>query len=225
MRGAILSGMDWILYVASRTAMLATIALTIAGCGGGEPDAPRDGEVVSAASTATPPSGSEPGQDGAAANPEAAPEPALGEAGVVVDVQGLVAQPGVYRMPPGSRVHEAIRAAGGARRGAQLAGINRAAVLVDGQQVVVAAAAAAGAGAGAAADGSSSAGGAPGTRVSINAADVTALDALPGIGAITAQKIIDDREQSGPYASVDDLDRVPGIGPATIESLRDVVTT
>jgi competence protein ComEA len=64
-----------------------------------------------------------------------------------------------------------------------------------------------------------------GARVSINSADASALDALPGIGPVTAQHIVDERTRSGPYASIDDLDRVSGIGPATIEALRDVATT
>jgi competence protein ComEA len=114
-------------------------------------------------------------------------------------------------------VHEAIRAAGGVRRGANLGALNRAAVLVDGQQVLVPDAAPAAAGSEASSGGSAT--------VSINSADVDALDALPGIGPVTAQHIVDEREAAGPFARVDDLDRVSGIGPATIEALRDVVTT
>lgn len=143
--------------------------------------------------------------------------------GLVVDVAGVVRRPGVYRMPHGARVHDAIRAAGGARRGANLAALNRAAPLVDGQQVLVAAAETAGGPAGSPPAPAATAGAAP-APVSLNAADAAALDTLPGIGPVTAARIVAEREASGPFASVDDLDRVPGIGPATVEALRDVVT-
>lgn len=139
-------------------------------------------------------------------------EPVVAESGVLVDVSGQVRRPGVYRLKAGARVHEAIAAAGGIRPGAELSSINRAAVLVDGQQVAV----------GVRSDGSSTASAASGAAptVSINAGDAAALDALPGIGPVTAQRIVAEREANGPFASVDDLDRVPGIGPATIETLR-----
>jgi competence protein ComEA len=142
----------------------------------------------------------------------------VGEAGgVVVDVAGAVRRPGVYRMPAGARVHEAIEAAGGARAGADVSSLNRAAPLVDGQQVLV--------GAAAPEAGAPTAQAGVGSSISINAADATQLQELPGIGPVTAQAIVDEREAGGPYASVDDLDRVRGIGPATIESLREVATT
>jgi competence protein ComEA len=134
-----------------------------------------------------------------------------------VDVAGHVRRPGVYRLGAGARVHEAIAAAGGARPGADLTVLNRAAPLLDGQQVLVPRA-------GAGADATAPSGDASGT-VSINRADADALDQLPGIGPVTAERIVSEREQSGPFASIDDLDRVPGVGPATIESLRDVATT
>ncbi|MCW2925627.1 MAG: DNA-binding protein, partial [Thermoleophilia bacterium] len=143
------------------------------------------------------------------------------EGGVLVDVAGLVRRPGVYRLPAGARVHQALAAAGGVRPGADLTRINRAAAVVDGQQVVVspiAPVAPSGRGA------SAPAGVPTSGPVSLNSADVAALDALPGIGPVTAQHIVAEREKSGPFASVDDLDRVSGIGPATIEALREVVT-
>lgn len=153
---------------------------------------------------------------------EAAAQAPVGtDAGLVVDVAGAVRRPGVYRMQPGARVHEAIAAAGGARPGAALGMLNRAAVLVDGQQVVV------GAGGAPTSSGSAPAGTmkAAGDRVNLNTADEAQLDELPGIGEVTAAHIVASREESGPFTSVDDLDRVPGIGPATLESLRDAVTT
>jgi competence protein ComEA len=137
--------------------------------------------------------------------------------GPVVDVGGAVRRPGVYRMPAGSRVHEAIEAAGGLRAGAATDGINRAAVLVDGQQVVVGTA-------GHVEEDDAATGGSSAT-ISINQADESELDQLPGIGPITAAKIVAERDAGGPFTSLDDLDRVPGIGPTTIESLREVATT
>ncbi len=202
--------------------VLVLSALTIAGCGGGGAgDAQASGTTIpaqdEAARDASAPAGEQP----------VVPRAVSGGDALVVDVAGHVRVPGVDQLPAGSRVHEAIRAAGGARRGAQLALLNRAAPLVDGQQVLVAAPGPAGAGGAVSASGAGGAaagGGSGGTPVSLNSADVAALDALPGIGPVTAQAIIDERSAGGPYASVDDLDRVSGVGPATIERLRSAVT-
>ena len=143
--------------------------------------------------------------------------------GILVDVSGRVRRPGVYSLPSGSRVLDAIERAGGLRADANLATLNRAAKVVDGQQIIVAPRQVrqlAGPSPSAAADGGVGSSG----PVSINAADVAALDTLQGIGPITAQHIIDDRNHNGPFASIDDLDRVPGIGAATIDSIRTQVT-
>lgn len=184
-------------------ALLLTSVAALGGCGDVQP-----GQVVARGDAP------EPGPTTGA--PAALPKPADG--GVLVDVAGLVRRPGVYRLPAGARVHEAIAASGGTRRGAQLGVLNRAATLVDGQQVLVQAGEPIGT---AAASGSSAA-----TRtVSINTSDVAALDSLPGIGPVTAERIVAERTASGPFANIDDLDRVPGIGPATVEALRDVATT
>ena len=134
--------------------------------------------------------------------------------GLVVDVAGAVKRPGVYTVPRGDRVVDAIARAGGFTAHADRTAVNLAAPLVDGEQVVVA-----GAGAGGAA-GSSSASGAP---VSLNSATAEQLDALPGIGPVTAQKIIDYRAQHGPFTSVDGLDAIPGIGAARISELQGLV--
>lgn len=139
---------------------------------------------------------------------------------VTVDVAGGVRRPGVYELPAGARVLDAIARAGGTTPGAQLVSINRAAPLVDGQQVVVPEPGAVGT---AASPGATSPA-APAVPVSINSADVDALDQLPGIGPATAAQIVADRSSNGPFQSVDDLDRVPGVGPATVEALRDLVT-
>ncbi|MCW2956316.1 MAG: competence protein ComEA helix-hairpin-helix repeat protein, partial [Thermoleophilia bacterium] len=134
---------------------------------------------------------------------------------------GHVRRPGVYRLALGARVHRAIEAAGGARPGADLASINRAATVTDGQQVLVARMAPAGE---AAAPAGTSAAGATATKVSLSRASPHELDALPGIGPVTAERIVAERTANGPFADVDDLDRVPGIGPATVDQLRDLVT-
>jgi competence protein ComEA len=137
-----------------------------------------------------------------------------------VDVVGAVRRPGLYRLRDGSRIADAVAHAGGPTRRADLALVNLAAPVADGMQVVVPSRGAAAAGTGSAGAGA----GAPGSKVSLSSATVDQLDALPGIGPVTAQKIVDWRTSHGPFASVDALDEVPGIGPARIEQLRDLVT-
>lgn len=133
---------------------------------------------------------------------------------VVVDVAGAVRRPGVYRMPAGARVVDAIERAGGASGGALLEGINRAARLTDGQQVVVPERGPAETVAGTA--------GAAGEEgpISLGGATAEQLEAIDGIGPVTAGKIVEYRDQHGGLASVEQLDEVSGIGPATMESLR-----
>jgi competence protein ComEA len=142
---------------------------------------------------------------------------------LVVHVVGEVRRPGLYRLRDGARIADAVHRAGGALRDADLAAVNLAAPLVDGIQVFVPSRVVAGAvpPAGGAA---STGGGAAGALVSLSSATVDELDGLPGVGPITAQKIIDYRTEHGPFASVDDLDAVPGIGPTRIEQLRELVT-
>ncbi len=141
---------------------------------------------------------------------------------LVVHVVGEVRRPGLYRLRDGSRIADAVRRAGGALRGADLAAVNLAAPLVDGVQVLVPGKAAAN---GSPTGGSEGGGvGSTGGPVSLSSATLEDLDGLPGVGPITAQKILDYRTEHGPFASVDDLDAVPGIGPTRIEQLRDLVT-
>jgi competence protein ComEA len=146
---------------------------------------------------------------------------------VVVHVVGAVRHPGLYRLRDGSRVADAVRRAGGASRRADLGGLNLAAPLVDGAQILVPRRipVAAGAPAGSPSGPASVLGGsAPLQKVSLAAATAEQLDELPGVGPVTAQKILDYRAEHGFIRSVDDLDAVPGIGPARIEQLRDLVT-
>jgi competence protein ComEA len=135
---------------------------------------------------------------------------------VVVHVVGQVFKPGLYSLPDGSRVDDAISKAGGPKPKAALELVNLAAPVADGQQIIVpsrrqAAQVAAGVA------------GAPGGRVHLNSATLEQLDELPGIGPVTAQKILDYRSEHGAFGSVDELDAVPGIGPATLDELRDLV--
>jgi competence protein ComEA len=137
---------------------------------------------------------------------------------VVVHVVGQVYEPGLYSLPDGSRVDDAIKRAGGPKPRAALALVNLAAPVADGQQVVVpsnreAAQALAG----------GPVAGGVGGRVHLNSATLDQLDELPGIGPVTAQKILDYRSEHGAFGSVDELDAVPGIGPATLDELRDLV--
>jgi competence protein ComEA len=132
---------------------------------------------------------------------------------LVVDVTGAVARPGVYRLPAGSRVEDAVRRAGGASEKAELEAINRAARLADGQQVVVPERGPAGGVALAAGVGEEG-------PISLGTATVEQLDTIEGIGPVTAQGIVEFRDEHGGLASVDQLDQVSGIGPATMQSLR-----
>jgi competence protein ComEA len=143
---------------------------------------------------------------------EAAAPPAL-----VVHVVGAVRRPGLYRLREGSRIADAVARAGGATKRADVSLVNLAAPVVDGAQVVVprrtpAAGAAPGEPAPAV----------PAGPLHLNTATLEQLDALPGIGPTTAQKILDFREKHGAFTSVDELDAVPGIGPARLEQLREV---
>jgi competence protein ComEA len=152
--------------------------------------------------------------------PSPTPEP------IVVYVTGAVNHAGVFKLPPDSRVVDAVEVAGGFAEGADLNLVNLASPLSDGQQLVI-----------------------PGLStlptpeltigengllvtptpfagqlININTADVELLDTLPGIGPTTAQKIVDYREENGPFTSVDELLHIPGIGPSTLEEIRGLVT-
>ncbi|MYZ08045.1 ComEA family DNA-binding protein [Streptomyces sp. SID2999] len=138
---------------------------------------------------------------------------------IVVDISGKVRDPGIRRLPSGSRVADALKAAGGVRPGVREEGLNRARFLVDGEQIVVGASGApppVGAGAGAVAP----AGGGPSAPVSLGTATVEQLDTLPGVGPVLAQRIIDYRTQHGGFRSVDELRQVDGIGDRRFSDLR-----
>ena len=143
---------------------------------------------------------------------------------VVVDVVGAVRRPGLYRLAQGARIADAVSRAGGATRKADLALINLAAPLADGEQVVVPRRGSAAPAASSGATGSSATPGVPaGGPVHLSTATLEQLDSLPGIGPVTAQKILDYRQEHGAFTSVDELDAVPGIGPARLDQLQDLV--
>ena len=158
-------------------------------------------------------------QPSAGLAPPVAPptETAAAPAVVVVDVVGAVRRAGLYRLQQGARIADAVARAGGATPKADLALINLAAPLADGEQVVVPKRGAA------ASSAAPSAGVASSGPVHLSTATLEQLDSLPGIGPVTAQKILDYRQKHGPFTSVDELDAVPGIGPARLEQLKDLV--
>jgi competence protein ComEA len=152
--------------------------------------------------------------------PQAAPRAAA--RALVVDVVGAVRNPGLYHLADGARVADAVARAGGLAPSADRRAVNLAARVADGQQVVVMAHGAPGA---VAATGSSSASsaGSTGAPVSLSAATVEQLDTLPGIGPVTAEKIVAFRQEHGPFTSVEGLDAIPGIGPARLAELQGLV--
>jgi competence protein ComEA len=129
---------------------------------------------------------------------------------LTVHVSGAVASPGLVRLPAGSRVADAIAAAGGALPDAALGAVNLAAPLADAQHVAVPGASATGAGPGE-------------SRVPINTASPDDLEALPGVGPVLARRIVEHRDAYGPFLVLEDLLGVPGIGEAKLAALREVV--
>ena len=153
-----------------------------------------------------------------ASTPSAAASSGAG-ASIVVSVVGLVAKPGLVTLPDGARVADALRASGGAAPGADVSALNLARRLTDGEQLYVGVPTPAGMDpAGPATD--------PGaqSKVDLNTAALDALDTLPGVGPVTAQRILDWRTEHGRFTSVDQLREIDGIGPTRFDKLKDLVT-
>ncbi len=145
---------------------------------------------------------------------------------LVVHVAGAVRRPGLVRLPPGSRVSDAVTAAGGPARGAELESVNLARLLVDGEQLLVLKKGEAPAAAGPAPAGAptGAAGGGPAAvPLDLNTATMAQLEELTGVGPVLAQRIIDWRTEHGRFGSVDELAEVSGIGERTLEELRPQV--
>ena len=179
---------------------------------------PSPVQVVAAGGT------SAPGTGQVAARP--GPSPSTSPAVIVGDVAGLVRSPGVYQFHQGDRVIDAITRAGGARPGADLTSLNLAALLTDAEQIIVGKAGQGGVATGTsgASSGAGGGSGSPGALVNINTATLDQLETLPGIGPALGQRIIDYREQHGPFHTVNDLLDVSGIGDQRLADLRSMVT-
>ena len=155
------------------------------------------------------------GASGVAVPPLRVPQPARAvKAKLVVDVAGAVRHPGLYRLEQGTRIADAVAMAGGATARADIELVNLAAPLADGEQVVVPRRGAP------AASGDT---GSPTAPLDLNTASLEQLDALPGIGPSTAQKILDYRQAHGAFHSLADLDAVSGIGPSRLAQLKGLV--
>jgi len=239
--------------VSPRRLAVGVIALACVGVVGwrmlAPPDAPAEMRLPFAGSSAGSTGGGDDGSAPASGAPGAAADGSPGASGanaagvatsglpteLVVHVVGAVAAPGVQRLPPGSRVVDALAAAGDALPDADLARVNLAAPLIDGQQVFVprpgepapSTLAPAGGGTGVTGGepgGTGATGTAQGGLVNLNTATAQELEALPGVGPSTAAAIIAHRDANGPFTSVEQLIDVRGIGDAKLEQLRHLVT-
>ncbi|RKR30063.1 competence protein ComEA [Arthrobacter oryzae] len=213
-------------------ALLGILALVLGGCFWWQ--VATGGAQVVALSKSAPAADEAAGQEAVATSTPPEQVPSDGPGSITVHVAGAVARPGVVQLPAGSRVHDAITAAGGATNLAEPDRLNLAAVLEDGQKILVPArgdpdtadpvgggTASPGPGAGAGAGGTGPGGG--GGRINLNTAGIEELGTLPRVGPVLAQRIVDWRRQHGRFKTVQELDAVDGIGPKLLEALLPLV--
>ncbi|RKR87742.1 competence protein ComEA [Micromonospora pisi] len=204
-------------------ALAAVAALVVLGAAGWAwHSRPRTEPVDVAASAAVDGVGSSDRPASAVASPSGGTA-----AEVVVAVAGKVRKPGLVRLPAGARVADALTAAGGALPGVDVALLNLARKVTDGELILVGVSAppgVAGPPAGAAGAPGQPPAPAGGGKVNLNTATLAQLDTLPGVGPVLAQRILDHRDQRGGFRSVGDLRQVSGIGDARYEQLKELVT-
>ena len=152
------------------------------------------------------------------------PSPSPSVPDLVVYVVGAVRSPGIVRLPADARVADALQMAGGATASAELAAVNLAARVADGQQIVVPRRGEAPVAAAPASSSAAAAAGTPAAPININTASLEELDALDGVGPSTAQKIIDYRTANGGFKTIDEIKEVPGIGDAKFAAMKDSIT-
>jgi len=190
------------------------------------------GHGTSSATPSVPPGqGSGPGNAGSGASRSSPSSGATPDAVILVHVLGAVLRPGLFELPVGARVVDAVSAAGGFTAAADPGGTNLARPLADGEQVYLPAlgetvpgGAGGAGGTGGSAGGTSGSVGLPSVKINLNRATAAELDALPRIGPAMAQRIVDYRSANGPFATIEDLRNVTGIGDKTFEALKDLVT-
>ena len=202
----------------------------VPGRSGAEADGPQKASPSATSGTGSG-SGRSGSGTGASGSGTAQSSPGATPAAVIlVHVLGAVARPGLFELPVGARVVDAVSAAGGFTAAADPAGANLARPLADGEQVYLPAVGetvpggAGGGSAGGSGAGSGPAAGLPAVKVNLNRATAAELDALPRIGPAMAQRIVDYRSANGPFATIDDLRNVTGIGDKTFDALKDLVT-
>jgi competence protein ComEA len=168
------------------------------------------------------------GQDPPGAGPPELPPESPQAGTVIIHVAGAVAVPGIVQLAAGSRVHQAVAAAGGGTPTADLNRLNLAAVLTDGQKLYVPQAgeeipAGSSGPPGDAGEGTDGGTASAGGKVNLNTASVEELDALPKVGPVLAQRIVDWRKEHGPFKSIEEVDAVDGVGPKMLETLLPLV--
>ncbi|MGW3457598.1 helix-hairpin-helix domain-containing protein [Streptomyces albidoflavus] len=215
-------GMEWRSVAALGVVVLVAVVWAAQHFWTGRPEPVRVPEAVAQGATEVPGAAGGPAATGLPSPPAGAP-PTPSAGPLVVDVSGKVARPGVHRLPAGSRVEDALEAAGGVRPGTDTSGLNRARLLTDGEQVAVGVDPAPGAGPAPGAPGQGAAGGAAAGPLSLGTATAEQLETLPGVGPVLAAAIIAYRTENGGFRSVDQLREVRGIGDRRFEDLRELV--